>query len=492
MRRQYVCSTCLRAFKGTPRTPPNPWKVQSVQCAIRPPQQVRSNATRAAPKNYSSSRPQAAAKKFPLKQVKQEGVSTPGPKDSDLSVHTSEGSYTLQIEKFPPENETDDSTSINTSERNVTAVPLAKDYPDPQVLLDSIVKEQEAIAYAEEIPPDWKIILTLEKCRSLAEILVFGKTDASSAKLLKRLEKHEASIISGEGTSTSSLLDNLEEGTSTGQRSVDKNANDGTLAARLNPAFRKSTAETLTKVTTDLLKLPFIFITPEMLDSYVRTVTFLGLPEHLPEIFYLYANKPLPNPGTYPVTYRPSNPNSIRQAIPKKLADAALDAAIAKKDLSLALAVIDTTYRTPAFLRRVRLFKAGPPIFALSTLPFIAFTVAHFIGNLQNTMDTDKSMTYVFAGFMTYFITCGIPGYVATTTWNHHMDRVHWAVGTRMFDRFIKEDERAAFDKIAIAWGYKDRKKRGEETGPEWEALRELIWMRSMQLDRTEHMEGMK
>lgn len=56
----------------------------------------------------------------------------------------------------------------------------------------------------------------------------------------------------------------------------------------------------------------------------------------------------------------------------------------------------------------------------------------------------------------------------------------------------MREDERAMVDRIAIAWGFKDKKKRGEEEGEEWEWLREWAGRRAMILDAAELMEGME
>jgi hypothetical protein len=81
---------------------------------------------------------------------------------------------------------------------------------------------------------------------------------------------------------------------------------------------------------------------------------------------------------------------------------------------------------------------------------------------------------------------------VAITTANDQMERVVWAQGVPLRYRWLREEERAALDKVAVAWGFKEPWKRGEEEGQEWESLREFIGMRGMILDKSELMEGME
>ncbi|EHK98844.1 hypothetical protein M7I_5354 [Glarea lozoyensis 74030] len=73
-----------------------------------------------------------------------------------------------------------------------------------------------------------------------------------------------------------------------------------------------------------------------------------------------------------------------------------------------------------------------------------------------------------------------------------YMDRVTWAPGMPLRERWVREDERAAIDKISGAWGFRELWRRGEEEGEEWEAIREWAGLKGMILDRTELMEGME
>ncbi len=79
----------------------------------------------------------------------------------------------------------------------------------------------------------------------------------------------------------------------------------------------------------------------------------------------------------------------------------------------------------------------------------------------------------------------------AITTTNDHMERVTWAPGIPLRERWLREEERAAVDKVAISWGFKGGRQ-GEEQGVEWEGLREWCGLRGMILDKTELMEGME
>jgi hypothetical protein len=55
----------------------------------------------------------------------------------------------------------------------------------------------------------------------------------------------------------------------------------------------------------------------------------------------------------------------------------------------------------------------------------------------------------------------------------------------------MREDERAALDRIACAWGFKEIWKRGDEEGDEWEGLRQWVLLRGMVLDKPDLMHGM-
>ncbi|KAK4999516.1 hypothetical protein LTR16_006973, partial [Cryomyces antarcticus] len=109
-----------------------------------------------------------------------------------------------------------------------------------------------------------------------------------------------------------------------------------------------------------------------------------------------------------------------------------------------------------------------------------------------STMDPSHATGLAFAGILTYIGATATVGAVAVTTSNDQMDRVTWATGMPLRERWIREEERAAIDRVAGAWGFADAGRRGEEEGAEWEGLREWIGVRGMVLDRVELMEGME
>ena len=97
-----------------------------------------------------------------------------------------------------------------------------------------------------------------------------------------------------------------------------------------------------------------------------------------------------------------------------------------------------------------------------------------------------------FVGIMTYIGATATMGIIAVTTANDQMERVTWATGTPLRERWIREEERMMLDLVASAWGFRESWKRGEEEGEEWANLRELVGLRGMVLDRVELLEGME
>ena len=80
---------------------------------------------------------------------------------------------------------------------------------------------------------------------------------------------------------------------------------------------------------------------------------------------------------------------------------------------------------------------------------------------------------------------------ITVTTWNDHHKRVRWVPGTPFGRRWFGEEERMYFDKVAQAWGFEDVNRHGEETGEEWEALREVCGVRYLEVDRSSLLPGM-
>ena len=339
--------------------------------------------------------------------------------------------------------------------------------------IQEIKQEASAIHEADRVPSNEAVVEILQKCQKLTESLVSpdkSQTAESSDK---------------EGNAISSLLDMEEK---TGANTSNKKAQQGNTSQSLDPRI----ADSISKLATDLVKDQKVFISPEALESYTKIQTLLQRTEHFPEVFHLYANKPIPEENSSPIKFLKPNPKSVNSAIPAELANMALDVAIAQKNLSLVLAIIDNTFCAPAFHRAKVFKKAGVPLAGLAGAPAACYALASWASSFQNTMDTSTATGIAFAASLAYVGGVSSLGIMAITTANDQMERVVWLPGIPLRQRWLREEERAAMDKVACAWGFKDPYMRGEEVGEEWESLREFIGMRGMILDKTELMQGME
>lgn len=247
----------------------------------------------------------------------------------------------------------------------------------------------------------------------------------------------------------------------------------------------------LSTLAVDLLKLDKVFISPRVLSTFVHLQTMLGRSRSIPEIFHLYANKPVPVLDSSPPKYSKTSPKGHKQAIPGPIAERALTAALDAKDMSLALRIIDTTYCAPAWRSHKFISKVLPPGLVATITPLALYVIASELSLYSNFMDPWEYKIYAFAGLMTYALCTGTLGFVAMTTHNDHFERVVWRPGVPLYDRWVREDERAALDRIACAWGFKEEWRRGDEEGEDWEGLRQWCGLRGMILDKTDLMPGM-
>ncbi|KAF2866734.1 hypothetical protein BDV95DRAFT_583695 [Massariosphaeria phaeospora] len=257
-----------------------------------------------------------------------------------------------------------------------------------------------------------------------------------------------------------------------------------TIADLPTPAYISQLAE-------DLLRHEKVFISPNVLAMYIHLQRLLRCARAIPHILHLYAHKPIPELNSSPPKYLNPSPNAAKQAIPANLAEEALTAAIEAKDMSLALEVIERTYRTPAWQRRRIFTKLGLPGAIITMMPFALYMLASEMSLYGGYIEPRLFKLYCFMGLSTYVLCTGTLGFVAITTYNHHHDRVVWRPGTGLLDRYLREDERAALDRVAGAWGFKETWRRGDEEGEDWEGLRQWIMLRSMILDKPEFLEGM-
>ncbi|KAL1599637.1 hypothetical protein SLS60_007440 [Paraconiothyrium brasiliense] len=247
----------------------------------------------------------------------------------------------------------------------------------------------------------------------------------------------------------------------------------------------------ISRLAMDLLKHPNVFISPDILRAYIRLQRLIGCARAIPEILHLYANKPVPELGSSPPKFSKPSPKAANQAIPADLAEQALGAAIEAKDMPLALDIVEVTYCAPAWRRHRMITKMGLPGFIASITPLAIYMLAQEASVYSGYIDPWTFKVYAFAGISTYVLCTGTLGFVALTTHNDHHTRVVWRPGTPLLDRYLREDERAALDRIACAWGFKEEWRRGDEEGEEWEGLREWIALRGMVLDKPDLMPGM-
>lgn len=362
-----------------------------------------------------------------------------------------------------------------------TSDPATPSASNVEETLKWITHTSRDIIASETVPDDLTVLEVLIKSQELSNILVFGTPEQPEAETA---EKPTASCP--DTGSTSSLLELEDENTATVYGTKAR------TSSALSVATRQRASSVISETIYDVLRDRKVFITPDALNLYTRIQLLLGRPQYLPAIFDQYATKPIPRAGSSPITYSKPWKAHPKNAIDLSLSGSALDAAIAKRDLSLAIAIIETTVGTPAFRFAKVLRKALLPLAAWATLPFMAYTGADWLSHYQNTMDEDYYRMVVMLGAGGYIATTSIVGFIAITTYNDQMERVSWQPGYRLRDRWLREEERLYFDRVAMAWGFKEKWRRGEEQGEEWEALREFLGFRSMVLDKTSLLEGME
>ncbi|KMP04163.1 hypothetical protein CIRG_03854 [Coccidioides immitis RMSCC 2394] len=345
---------------------------------------------------------------------------------------------------------------------------VLKSQDDPDLMLREVLKDSHVMITGTTLPDEETIVRLLERCKSITNIA---------------LSDNNAAAQTAQDNATSSLLDLENENGSSNKpapkRTVQKN-------------FRQRATIGISSMLNELLRDPKVFITPKILHEYTVIQSQLKKGDHFPEIFSLYANKPAPQVSGSTITYRAVNPKTPKNAIPQKLADMALEVAIEQKNLSLALAIVDTTFCTPAFRRAKVLQRASLPIAGLIGTPPAAYMAASYASTFQNTMNPTTSTWIAFSAILAYITFTSSVGLVAIATANDQMQRVVWIPGMPLRQRWLREEERAAMDRIAVAWGFKDPWMHGEEEGEEWDNLREFLGMRGMVLDKTDLMEGME
>ncbi|KAF8536597.1 hypothetical protein BDD12DRAFT_850266 [Trichophaea hybrida] len=251
------------------------------------------------------------------------------------------------------------------------------------------------------------------------------------------------------------------------------------LRATPRPA-QKGEFAFLTSLTYDILSDPRVFLTPAILSSFVSLQRLTCDPSPIPAVFTLYATKPVPNP------------KQAKYAIPPSVALVGLETAIDAGDMVAALDIIDTSYALPAY-RRNKVIRQALPVAGVGLCaPAAIWVVAGWLAGWQDTVDHALATKYAFAGLTAYAgLTAGV-GLLVVGTKNDQMVRVTWVRGTPLSERWVREEERAALDAVAMAWGFEDPARRGDEEGEEWELLREVVGRKGMVLDDPTLLDGME
>ena len=258
------------------------------------------------------------------------------------------------------------------------------------------------------------------------------------------------------------------------------------------PLVLQSANERISQTAYNIVVHHNVEMTPHILEAYVHIQSQLGRAETLPHVLELYACKAKPVVKNGVVQYVPQNPNSPEKAIDKQVADIALQTAIDAKHLDAALGITEVSFCVKAFKRQKILKRSTVPAVAMLSMPIgIVGLSAAYATYAQNTLDTITATGIAVAAISGYFFVTGGLGMVAKLSNKDQMNRVTWLPGTPLRYRWMREEEREALDKIACAWGFKEKWRYGEESGPEWEGLREYMGYRQMILDRAEFMEGM-
>ncbi|KAI4148277.1 MAG: hypothetical protein L6R39_002827 [Caloplaca ligustica] len=341
-----------------------------------------------------------------------------------------------------------------------------------RTLLDKeLLNKARTVLQSPTIPDAALVEETLEACEKFARLLA---EDAQSS----------TRDPGPEHTPASHLL-SLEENQNNSR--VQRSKHTSSLGLAKNPA-----AQLVSSIAYKIINDPMVFITPKLLERYVSVQAFLARPRSFPEVFHLYASKAIPKPNSNPVQYTNPSSNKPSAHIPLTIANIALTAAIKTKDLPLCFDIIDYTVCAPAYRVSKFLRKAFVPLAGAILAPFAIYKLASELSTWQSTMDAPMATQVLFAGILAYVGFTATIGFVAVTTANDQMDRVTWAIGTPLRERWMREEERMLVDRVAGAWGFQQRWRRGEEEGEDWEALREWTGMRGMVLDKTELMDGME
>lgn len=334
------------------------------------------------------------------------------------------------------------------------------------------------------IPSEADVSAALQACRVVADYIMDESIQPQITHMITEMDSTASNLLSLDKTKPSS-----------NQQARASSAPDP-ATERIAVQFQ-AFVNKISNTAYAILAHPPVFITPSLLQQYVEVQARLGKPETLPRAFQLYASKPMPREestggGAAAIEYVEQNPRKLANAIEPAVVEKALGTAIEARNLDAAVGVIEAGYAAAAFLRAKLVRHALLPASAAAAAPLAAWALATNLATLQDSMDPATATNVAFVGILTYVGFTGSLGVLALTTTNDQMRRVTWAPGMPLSRRWLREEERAALDRVACAWGFQERWRQGEEDGPEWNALRDYIASKGMILDRTELMPGMQ
>ncbi|KAI0841210.1 hypothetical protein F5Y06DRAFT_215585 [Hypoxylon sp. FL0890] len=340
-------------------------------------------------------------------------------------------------------------------------------------MMTYIEKGKSKVLSNRRIPPEADVRAALQACRVVADYIMDDTVQPQIAHMVNEFDTTAGELLSLEDSNNA-------------QSSKPSEPTTASVTAQVKQIIDKISDTAYT-----VIAHPPVFITPELLEKYVDVQARLGKPETLPQVFQMYASKPMPREAGGSISYIKQNPNKIANAIEPKIIEKALDTAIEARNLDAAVGIIENGYGTKAFIRNKLLRQGLLPAGTFAATPPAAYVLAMNFSSFQNAMDSATATNVAFAGILTYVGFTASLGVVALMTANDQMKRVTWAPGIPLRMRWIREEERAALDKIACAWGFREKWRQGEEEGADWDALREYIGHKGMVLDRTELMEEM-
>lgn len=172
------------------------------------------------------------------------------------------------------------STRANTFSPFISTCRYNSTSSTQELAIQEVAQEASAVHDADEVPSNDKIVQLLVKCEKIAQSLVLGEQEQS-----------DGALKNGESNAISSLLD-MEEKKGTSSRA--SNATHGSSIP--DPRL----ADAISLIATNIVKDEKVFINEEALETYTRTQTLLRRAEHFPEVFHLYANKPVPEENSSP------------------------------------------------------------------------------------------------------------------------------------------------------------------------------------------------